>query len=92
MLLAHPAVADAAVVGVRSERWDERPVAVVVPADGTTPTLEELRAFLAPKVAKWSLPDAVLAVDTIPKTSVGKIDKRALRDQLRRAGDVRQHG
>src|SRR5690606_25261940 len=58
-LLAHPEVADAAVVGVPSRRWDERPVAVIVPADpAAPPTLESLREFLAPRVAKWWLPDA----------------------------------
>jgi fatty-acyl-CoA synthase len=74
-------VADAAVVGVRSRAWDERPVAVIVPR-GAAPTLESVRDFLAGKVAKWWLPDAVVLVEEIPKTSVGKIDKKALRDQL----------
>lgn len=82
LLLAHPGVSDAAVIGVRSTRWDERPVAVVVAADGHAPTLESIREFLAPCVAKWWLPDAVVIVDQIPRTSVGKIDKRALRQQL----------
>lgn len=81
-LLGHPDVADAAVVGVPSKRWDERPVAVVVPADGVVPSLESVRDFLAPRVAKWWLPDAVVPVDEIPKTSVGKLDKKALRTQL----------
>ena len=81
-LLAHPDVADAAVVGLPSKRWDERPVAVVVPANGTAPTLESVREFLAPKVAKWWLPDLVVEVAEIPKTSVGKLDKKALRSQL----------
>ena len=81
-LLAHPKVRDAAVVGVRSRKWDERPVAVVVPADGEAPTLTEVRDFLAARVAKWWLPDEVVVVDEIPKTSVGKLDKKVLRDQL----------
>lgn len=81
-LLGHPDVADAAVVGVPSKKWDERPVAVVVPANGEVPTLESIRAFLAPKVARWWLPDAVVSVEEIPKTSVGKLDKKALRAQL----------
>ncbi|MFP5307972.1 MAG: long-chain-fatty-acid--CoA ligase [Actinomycetes bacterium] len=85
-LLAHPAVLDAAVVGVPHPRWDERPVAVVVPVDpAAPPTLEELQAFLADKVARWWLPDAVVPVDDIPKTSVGKLDKKVLRARL---GDV----
>ena len=82
-LLAHPAVRDAAVVGCRSHKWDERPAAVLVLADGAEPpTLEELRSFLAPDFAKWWLPDHVEFVDEIPKTSVGKLDKKVLRTQL----------
>ncbi len=82
-LLAHPDIADAAVVGVPSRRWDERPVAVIVPRDGQAPpTLEEVRAFLADRVAKWWLPDAVDVVDEIPKTSVGKLDKKVMRASL----------
>lgn len=81
-LLFHPQVADAAVVGVRSRKWDERPVAVIVPAGDEPPTLESVWEFLADKVAKWWLPDEVVVVEEIPKTSVGKIDKKALRDQL----------
>jgi fatty-acyl-CoA synthase len=82
-LLAHPEVADAAVVGVASARWDERPVAVVVPSDpGAPPTLESIRSFLLDRVAKWWLPDALEVVEEIPKTSVGKLDKKVLRSQL----------
>lgn len=81
-LLAHPEVADAAVVGIKSKKWDERPVAVVVPANGAAPTLDSLRSFLADRVAKWWLPDEVVLVDEIPKTSVGKLDKKVMRDQL----------
>ncbi len=82
-LLAHPAVADAAVVGVPSHRWDERPVAVLVAVDESDPpTLEQVRDFLADRVAKWWLPDAVEIVAEIPKTSVGKLDKKLLRGQL----------
>jgi fatty-acyl-CoA synthase len=82
-LLAHPKVADAAVVGVPSHRWDERPVAVLVPADESDPpTLEQVREFLADRVAKWWLPDAVEIVAEIPKTSVGKLDKKLIRGRL----------
>jgi acyl-CoA synthetase (AMP-forming)/AMP-acid ligase II len=82
-LLAHPDVADAAVVGVASARWDERPVAVVVPADpDAPPTLESVRSFLLERVARWWLPDALELVDEIPKTSVGKLDKKVLRSRL----------
>lgn len=81
-LLAHPDVRDAAVVGLPSKKWDERPVAVVVPMDGATPTLESLHEFLAPNFAKWWLPDEVVIVEEIPKTSVGKIDKKTIRANL----------
>ena len=81
-IMAHPLVREAAVVGVKSVRWDERPVAVVVPANGQAPTLDELREFLTGRVAKWWLPDDVVVVDEVPKTSVGKFDKKAIRDQL----------
>ncbi len=82
-LLAHPAVADAAVVGVPSKRWDERPLAVIVAEDPQAPpTIDDLRDFLEQRVPKWWLPDAVEIVTEIPKTSVGKLDKKVLRGQL----------
>ncbi len=83
LLLGHPKVADAAVVGMPHPKWDERPVAVIVvddPAD--VPTLEELHVFLLEHVAKWWLPDELVIVDDIPKTSVGKLDKKVLRADL----------
>jgi fatty-acyl-CoA synthase len=78
--LAHPAVREAAVVGVRSLKWDERPV--VVAALNEPLTLEELRSFLAGRVAKWWLPDELVVVDEVAKTSVGKFDKKVLRAHL----------
>ena len=82
-LLAHPKVADAAVVGLPHPRWDERPVAVVVPENpDDPPTLDELHTFLLDRVAKWWLPDEVAYVDEIPKTSVGKLDKKVMRADL----------
>jgi len=81
-ILAHPFVRDAAVVGLPSRRWDERPVAVIVPVDGEAPTLGSIHDFLAPNFAKWWLPDEVVIVDEIPKTSVGKIDKKTIRANL----------
>ncbi len=81
-VLAHPAVREAAVVGVRSERWDERPVVVAAIEDGASLTLEELREFLSGRVAKWWLPDDLVVVDDVAKTSVGKYDKKVLRAQL----------
>jgi fatty-acyl-CoA synthase len=80
--LAHPAVREAAVVGVRSHRWDERPVVVASLEDGAHLTLEELRAFLAERVAKWWLPDELVLAEEVPKTSVGKYDKKVLRARL----------
>jgi fatty-acyl-CoA synthase len=78
-LMAHPAVVEAAVIALPDERWSERPLACVV-ADGVE--AEELRDFLAPRVAKWWLPDDFAYLDEIPKTSVGKFDKKVLREML----------
>jgi len=81
-LMAHPAVAEAAVIGIPDEKWVERPLALVVLREGATVTTEELRAFLADRVAKWWLPDRFSFVAQIPKTSVGKFDKKVLRQQF----------
>ncbi len=80
--LAHPAVREAAVVGVRSQKWDERPVVVASLVPGATLSLQELRAFLTGRVAKWWLPDDLVLVEDVAKTSVGKYDKKVLRAQL----------
>jgi fatty-acyl-CoA synthase len=81
-LMAHPAVAEAAVIAIPDEKWSERPLAVVVLKEGQTATADELRELLAPQFAKWWLPDRVEFVAEIPKTSVGKFRKTALRDQF----------
>jgi fatty-acyl-CoA synthase len=81
-LMAHPALAEAAVIAVPDEKWQERPLAVVVCKEGASATPEELRAFLAPQFAKWWLPDRVVFVVEIPKTAVGKFRKTALREQF----------
>ena len=81
-IMAHPAVREAAVIARPDERWGERPLACVVPEEGETLTLEDLREHLAPRVAKWWLPDALEIVDEVPKTSVGKFDKKVLRARL----------
>jgi fatty-acyl-CoA synthase len=81
-LMSHPAVKEAAVVGVPHPKWQERPLAAVVLKDGATATPEELRAFLAASFAKWQLPDAFVFVKEIPRTSVGKFKKIALREQF----------
>jgi fatty-acyl-CoA synthase len=78
-VMGHPAVAEAAVVGIPDEKWDERPLVVVVVKEGKSVTAEELRDYLADKVAKWQLPENWTFVDEVPKTSVGKFDKKRLR-------------
>jgi acyl-CoA synthetase (AMP-forming)/AMP-acid ligase II len=78
-LIAHPAVLEAAVVGVPDERWQERPLAAVVLDEGADATVEELREFLADKVVRWWLPERWTFVDAVPKTSVGKYDKKTIR-------------
>ncbi|WP_371786889.1 AMP-binding enzyme [Streptosporangium subroseum] len=75
--MAHPAVVEAAVIGVPDERWGERPLACVV-LDGVV-SASELREFLEDKVARWQLPDQWAFVEEVPKTSVGKFAKRTLR-------------
>jgi fatty-acyl-CoA synthase len=78
-LMAHPAVLEACVVGVPDERWGERPLATVVLHDGRSATAEELRDFLAASVARWQLPERWAFIEAVPKTSVGKFDKKRLR-------------
>jgi fatty-acyl-CoA synthase len=81
-LMAHPAVAEAAVVGLKHPRWQERPVALAVLRPGAEASEDELIDFLAERVAKWWLPDKVLLVEQIPKTATGKFDKKVVRDQF----------
>jgi fatty-acyl-CoA synthase len=82
-LMGHPAVKEACVVGVPHPRWQERPLAAVVLKDGARVTDEELRKYLADKdFASWQLPDAFVYVESIPRTSVGKFKKIALREQF----------
>jgi fatty-acyl-CoA synthase len=78
-LMAHPSVKEAAVVGVPDERWDERPLACVVLKEGESSSVEDLKGFLADRVAKWWLPERWTFIDEVPKTSVGKFDKKVLR-------------
>jgi fatty-acyl-CoA synthase len=79
-LMAHPAIAEAAVIAIPDAKWDERPLAAVVLREGQSATAEELRAFLEPNFAKWWLPDRYEFVAEIPKTSVGKFRKTELRE------------
>lgn len=78
-IIAHPEVAEAAVIGIPDEKWDERPLACVVRKEGSTVTPDALRAYLEDKVAKWWLPERWTFIEEIPKTSVGKFDKKVLR-------------
>lgn len=80
-LVGHPAVREAAVIGVAHPRWQERPLAVVVLKEGAAAEPEELREFLADKFAKWQLPDAFVFVNELPHTSVGKLLKMKLREK-----------
>ena len=79
-VMAHEDVAEAAVIGVPDEKWDERPLVAVVRREGSDVTAERLREFLADKLAKWQLPENWTFVDEVPKTSVGKFDKKRLRN------------
>jgi fatty-acyl-CoA synthase len=81
-LMGHPAVAEAAVIAVPDPKWDERPLAVVVLKEDASATAEDLDEFLAPRFVKWWLPDRYEFIAEIPKTSVGKFRKTALREQF----------
>jgi fatty-acyl-CoA synthase len=81
-LMAHPSIAEAAVIGVQSDKWSERPLACIVIKDGQSLTLEEVRSYLAPRLARWWLPDAVEFIEEVPKTSVGKFSKKTLRERF----------
>ena len=78
-IVGHPKVSEAAVIGVDHPKWQERPVALVVTVDGDELPIEEIHGLLAGQFAKWQLPDIVLYVDHLPRTSVGKLDKKVLR-------------
>lgn len=82
-LMAHEAVFEAVVVSMPDPKWQERPVACVVLKEGKEVSKEDILEHLEPQFAKWWLPDEVLFMDEIPKTSVGKFLKMALRDQVK---------
>jgi fatty-acyl-CoA synthase len=82
-LMAHPAVAEAAVIAVSHPKWQERPLAVVVLREGVTATAEELRELLAGRFAGWQLPDAFVFVEEIPHTSTGKTSRATLRERFK---------
>jgi len=79
--MAHPGVAEAAVIAVSHPKWTERPLACVVLKPGASVTADELREFISPKFARWQLPDAIEFVDAIPRTSTGKFWKLKLRER-----------
>lgn len=78
-LMGHPAVRDAAVVGIAHAKWQERPLALVVLKPGQAATQAQLLAHLSAAFSRWQLPDEILFVESIPKTSVGKLDKKRIR-------------
>lgn len=80
-LMGHPAVREACVIGVPHPKWQERPLAVMVLKKDAVADGEELRLFLQKQFAKWQIPDAFVFVEAIPRTSVGKFKKTALREQ-----------
>ncbi len=82
LIMAHPAVAEAAVIGVPDDRWGERPLAAVVLRPDAGPvTPSELRAYLGERIPRWQLPERWCFIDEVPKTSVGKFKKTTLREQ-----------
>ncbi|HZZ51493.1 MAG TPA: long-chain fatty acid--CoA ligase [Pseudonocardia sp.] len=81
-IMAHPKIAEAAVIAIHHEKWVERPMACVVLKPGQTMTADEVIEHLKPRVAKWWLPDAVEFIDEVPKTSVGKFSKKTLREKF----------
>src|SRR6266487_3230005 len=82
-IMGHPDVQEAAVIGVRHAKWDERPLLIVVPKEGRRPDKQQLLDLLAQKFAKWQLPDDVLLIAELPHTATGKVNKLALRDRYR---------
>jgi len=84
ILMAHPDVAEAAVIGVADERWGERPLAAVVLRSGAEVSAEKLRAFMTEQIPRWQLPERWCFVAEVPKTSVGKFSKRQMREAYQR--------
>ena len=80
---SHPAVAEAAVIGIAHPKWQERPLLIVVKRPGAEVTAEDLRGYLAQRLAKWWLPDDVVFVDSLPHTATGKLLKTRLREQFK---------
>ena len=81
-IMGHPKVAEAAVIAVHHPKWSERPLACVVVKDGEELTKDELLDYLRDNLNKWQVPDDVVFIDEVPKTSVGKFSKKTLRDRF----------
>ncbi len=81
--VGHPAVMEAAVIGVRHPKWDERPLLVVVKKPDAELSRESMLAFYEGKVARWCVPDDVVFVEQLPHTATGKLSKVTLREQLK---------
>ena len=84
ILMAHPDVAEAAVIGVTDDKWGERPLAAVVLRSGVDVTAEKLRAFMTEQVPRWQVPERWCFIAEVPKTSVGKFSKRHMREAYQR--------
>ena len=82
LAIGHPAVAEAAVIGVAHPKWDERPLLIIVRKQDATLEREEILQFFEGKIAKWWMPDDVVFIDEIPHTATGKIQKTTLRDMF----------
>ncbi|UWR13656.1 long-chain-fatty-acid--CoA ligase [Sulfitobacter sp. M368] len=80
--IAHPDLADAAVIGATHEKWDERPILIAVKAEGADPAEADVLAFFDGKIAKWQVPDRVVFTDVLPRNATGKVLKRNLRDEF----------
>lgn len=80
--IAHPDLADAAVIGATHEKWDERPILIAVKAEGADPAEADILAFFDGKIAKWQVPDRVVFTDVLPRNATGKVLKRNLRDDF----------
>jgi fatty-acyl-CoA synthase len=83
MIMSHPKVLEAAVIAVPHPKWVERPLACVVAKPGVALAPDEILDFLRPRLAKWALPDEVVLLEAVPKTSVGKFDKKVLRERFK---------
>ena len=83
LAVGHPKVAEAAVIGIKHPKWDERPLLIVVLKKDQTAAKSEILSFMQGKIANWWMPDDIVFVDSIPHTATGKIQKTALREQFK---------